>query len=80
MNNRTLYYSNLSRKYGDGNSIPHNTPQAPRMTPHKINLLKQGLPLTLPNGTIKVSDRGDILFINLVGESSHFVNTPDELL
>jgi hypothetical protein len=80
MNTRDLYFDNLLRKYGSGTQIPHNTPQAPRMTEHKINLLKQGLPLTLPNGTIKVSDRGDILFINLAGESSHFVNTPDELL
>lgn len=80
MDNRDLYYENLYRKYGSGTQIPHNTPQAPRMTEHKIFLLTKGLPLVLLNGTIKVTDRGDLVFENAEGELSQLVNTPDELL
>jgi hypothetical protein len=80
MDNRDLYYNQLSRRYGDGTQTHYNTPQAPRMTEHKMHLLSKGLPLVLLSGTIKVTDRGDLVFENAEGELSQLVNTPDELL
>lgn len=78
--NRDKYYENLSRKYGEGSSAPYNTPQAPRMTSTKIELLKKGIPLKLENGTIDVTNRGDLIFINHKGEISQLVNIPDKIL
>lgn len=73
------YSDGLLRRY-NSTTAHYNTPEAPRMTSHKLNLLSKGIPLQLENGVIKTTDRGDLVFVNLKNEISPLVLTPDKIL
>jgi hypothetical protein len=75
---RDKYYDGLLRKYGHHKE--YKTPEAPRMTSHKMYLLGKGLPLTLENGVIKVTERGALVFIDNNNQMTWLIDVPDKIL